>query len=172
MPAGIAIRRRPGLIRRDRGSDGELASRGERARAEVSWSGSPRLWRGLVTLFLVLMVVFSVIPLTIDLLGEPNKDYSLWYQVGVVIRQGMNIYPEPRHGPALPVHVPALGRGGPRVLEHSGQACDDARAGTQRTRRPGSGRSRCRSGWRPAARSRACGSIRCSPPCRHSASSP
>ncbi len=38
--------------------------------------------------------------------------------------------PRPRHGPALPVHVPALGRGGPRVLEHSGQACDDARAGT------------------------------------------
>lgn len=58
---------RPGLIRRDRGPDGELASRGERARAEVSWSGSPRLWRGLVTLFLVLMVVFSVIPLTIEI---------------------------------------------------------------------------------------------------------
>ncbi len=97
---------RPGLIRRDRGSDGELASRGERARAEVSWSGSPRLWRGLVTLFLVLMVVFSVIPLTIDLLGEPNKDYSLWYQVGVVIRQGMNIYPDPATGRLFPFMYP------------------------------------------------------------------
>ena len=97
---------RPGLIRRDRGPDGELASRGERARAEVSWSGSPRLWRGLVTLFLVLMVVFSVIPLTIDLLGEPNKDYSLWYQVGVVIRQGMNIYPDPATGRLFPFMYP------------------------------------------------------------------
>ena len=38
--------------------------------------------------------------------------------------------PRPRHGPALPVHVPTLGRGGPRVLEHSGRACDNARAGT------------------------------------------
>src|SRR5208337_1423229 len=97
---------RPGLIRRDRGPDGELASRGGRAGAEVSWSGSPRLWRGLVTLFLVLMVVFSVIPLTIDLLGKPNKDYRVWYQVGVVIRQGMNIYPDPATGRLFPFMYP------------------------------------------------------------------
>jgi len=97
---------RPGLIRRDRGADGELASRGERARVEVPLSGSPRLWRGLVTLFLVLMVVFSAIPLTIDLLDKPNKDYSLWYQVGVVIRQGMNIYPDPATGRLFPFMYP------------------------------------------------------------------
>ena len=97
---------RPGLIRRDRGPDGELASRGEPARAEGSWSGSSRLWRGLVTLFLALMVVFSAIPLTIDLLGKPNKDYSLWYQVGVAIRQGMNIYPDPATGRLFPFMYP------------------------------------------------------------------
>src|SRR5271157_137097 len=97
---------RPGLIRRDRGADGELASRGERARVEVPLSGSPRLWRGIVTLVLVLMVVFSAIPLTIDLLDKPNKDYSLWYQVGVVIRQGMNIYPDPATGRLFPFMYP------------------------------------------------------------------
>ncbi len=97
---------RPGLIRRDRAPDRELGSRGERTGADASWSGSPRLWRGLVTLFLVLMAVFSAIPLTIDLLGKPNKDYSLWYQVGVVIRQGMNIYPDPATGRLIPFIYP------------------------------------------------------------------
>jgi len=52
------------------------------------------------------MVVFSAIPLTIDLLGTPNKDYSLWYQVGVVIRQGMNIYPDPATGRLFPFMYP------------------------------------------------------------------
>jgi len=97
---------KPGSIRRDRGLDGEPGSGGEGTRVDASWSSSPRLWRGLVTLFLVLMVVFSAIPLTIDLLGKPNKDYSLWYQVGVVIRQGMNIYPDPATGRLFPFMYP------------------------------------------------------------------
>ena len=94
MPAGRAIRVPTRVKRRDRGPDVEVRTR--RARAEPAWSGSPRLWRGLVAILLVLMVVFSAIPLAIDRLGEPNKDYSLWYQVGEVIRQGLNIYPTPR----------------------------------------------------------------------------
>jgi len=104
-PAG-----RPGLIRRDRGPSGEIASRGDRERqrasARAAWSDAPRLWRGLVAFFLVLMVVFSAIPLAIDLLGRPNKDYSLWYQVGVAIRQGMNIYPDPATGRLFPFMYP------------------------------------------------------------------
>ena len=97
---------RSGLIRRDRGAGGELAPRGERARVKAPLSGSPRLWRGLVMLCLILMIVFSAIPLTIDLLDKPNKDYSLWYQVGVVIRQGMNIYPDPATGRLFPFMYP------------------------------------------------------------------
>jgi hypothetical protein len=36
----------------------------------------------------------------------PNKDYSLWYQVGVVIRQGMDIYPDPATGRLFPFMYP------------------------------------------------------------------
>ncbi len=97
---------RRGLIRRDPGPDRDHASGGEVAGAQVSACGSRRLWRGVVTLLLVLMVVFSAIPLAIDLLGKPNKDYSLWYQVGQVIRQGMNIYPDPAAGRLFPFMYP------------------------------------------------------------------
>ena len=56
--------------------------------------------------FLLLMVVFSAIPLTIDLRSMPNKDYSLWYQVGVAVRQGMDIYPDPATGRLFPFMYP------------------------------------------------------------------
>jgi hypothetical protein len=65
-----------------------------------------KLWRSLVALFIVLMVIFSAIPLTIDLLGMPNKDYSLWYQVGVALRKGMDIYPDPATGRLFPFMYP------------------------------------------------------------------
>jgi hypothetical protein len=93
------------LIRTDRGREGVFTC-GDRRRERISWSGSPRLWWDLVSLFVLLIAVFSAIPLTIDLLGMPNKDYSLWYQVGVVIRQGMNIYPDPATGRLFPFMYP------------------------------------------------------------------
>ncbi len=52
------------------------------------------------------MVVFSAIPLTIDLWNMPNKDYSLWYQVGIALRQGMDIYPDPATGRLFPFMYP------------------------------------------------------------------
>ncbi len=67
---------------------------------------SPRLWSWLVGLFLVLAVVFSAIPLGIDLLEKPNKDYSLWYQVGALLRQGMDLYPDPSTGRLFPFMYP------------------------------------------------------------------
>ena len=59
-----------------------------------------------MAVFLLLMVVFSAIPLVIDLWNMPNKDYSLWYQVGVALRQGMDIYPDPATGRLFPFMYP------------------------------------------------------------------
>ena len=66
----------------------------------------PRVYRGLAIVFLILTIVFSAIPLAIDLLDMPNKDYSLWYQVGVVLRQGMDLYPDPATGRLFPFMYP------------------------------------------------------------------
>lgn len=74
--------------------------------ATAAGAFSPRVYRALAIVFLILMIVFSAIPLTIDLLDKPNKDYSLWYQVGVVLRQGMDIYPDPATGRLFPFMYP------------------------------------------------------------------
>ena len=70
------------------------------------WSRASPLERGLMTVLLLLMAVFSAIPLTIDLRNMPNKDYSLWYQVGIALRQGMDIYPDPATGRLFPFMYP------------------------------------------------------------------
>jgi hypothetical protein len=67
---------------------------------------SARYQRGLIGVLAVLMAVFSAIPIVIDLRGLPNKDYSLWYQVGVALRQGLNIYPDPDTGRLFPFMYP------------------------------------------------------------------
>ncbi len=95
-----------GLVRLDRGLDEGPRSKSKIGGAGALGAGSQRLWTWLISLFIVLIVVFSAIPLTIDFLGKPNKDYSLWYQVGVVIRQGMNIYPDPATGRLFPFMYP------------------------------------------------------------------
>jgi hypothetical protein len=87
-------------IRRDRGSSG-----GDTGPSHA-WYDTPRLRRGLLAVFLVLMVVFTAIPLFIGLSGRPNKDYSLWYQVGVALRQGLDIYPDPETGRLFPFMYP------------------------------------------------------------------
>ena len=97
-------------IRHDSGPTGNRAHGGPagslRDRVWAAWSGSSPLERGLMGVFLLLMIVFSAIPLTIDLLDMPNKDYSLWYQVGVALRQGMDIYPDPATGRLFPFMYP------------------------------------------------------------------
>ncbi|MGC8641854.1 MAG: glycosyltransferase family 87 protein [Isosphaeraceae bacterium] len=67
---------------------------------------SIRVYRGLAIVFVILMIVFSAIPLVIDLQEMPNKDYSLWYQVGVVLRQGIDLYPDPSTGRLFPFMYP------------------------------------------------------------------
>lgn len=87
-------------IRRDRGTGG-----GEMAPPHA-WHDSPRPWRTLLAILVVLMVVFSAIPMAIDLAGKPNKDYSLWYQVGEALRKGMDVYPDPETGRLFPFMYP------------------------------------------------------------------
>jgi alpha-1,2-mannosyltransferase len=86
----------------DREADRPAPNRNGNAALE----SSARLQRCLIGLLAVLMVVFSAIPIVIDLRGLPNKDYSLWYQVGVALRQGLNIYPDPDTGRLFPFMYP------------------------------------------------------------------
>ena len=66
------------------------------------------------------ILVFSAVPLINQLLGLSTKDYDLWYQVGVAVRQGLDIYPRPESRPALPVHVSPLRRRDARAAQHAG----------------------------------------------------
>lgn len=66
-----------------------------------------RCWENrLLILLAILLAIFSAIPLGNELAGKPNKDYSLWYQVGVAIRDGWNIYPDPAQGRLFPFMYP------------------------------------------------------------------
>jgi hypothetical protein len=52
------------------------------------------------------MVVFSAVPIANQLLGLSTKDYGLWYQVGLAVRQGLDIYPRPESGRLFPFMYP------------------------------------------------------------------
>jgi hypothetical protein len=67
---------------------------------------SRRLQPWLLGLLGVLMVVFSAPPLVNVFLGRPNKDYTLWYQVGEALRAGYDIYPDPASGRLFPFMYP------------------------------------------------------------------
>ncbi|MBV8488304.1 MAG: DUF2029 domain-containing protein, partial [Planctomycetaceae bacterium] len=92
----------PATLRHDQGSD---QARG-RARNPGLRRSSPRLSRYLPRLFALLAVVFSAIPIVIDLLNRPNKDYSLWCQVGQALRMGLDLYPDPASGRLFPFMYP------------------------------------------------------------------
>ncbi len=57
-------------------------------------------------LMAVLMVAFSAPPLVNLFRGEPNKDYSLWYQVGAAVREGLEVYPDPDSNRLFPFMYP------------------------------------------------------------------
>ena len=69
-------------------------------------AGSRRLRPWLLASLGVLMVVFSAPPLVNVATGQPNKDYSLWHQVGVALRQGYDVYPDPASGRLFPFMYP------------------------------------------------------------------
>jgi alpha-1,2-mannosyltransferase len=52
------------------------------------------------------MLVFSAFPVANLVLGYSTKDYGLWYQVGLAIRQGLDIYPRPESHRLFPFMYP------------------------------------------------------------------
>ncbi len=54
----------------------------------------------------LLMLVFSAFPIANLLLGLSTKDYGLWYQVGIAVRRGFDIYPRPETKRLFPFMYP------------------------------------------------------------------
>jgi hypothetical protein len=52
------------------------------------------------------MLVFSAFPIANLWLGLSTKDYGLWYQVGLAVREGLDVYPRPESGRLFPFMYP------------------------------------------------------------------
>ncbi len=65
-----------------------------------------RLERGWWVVLVGIMLVFSAFPIANLLLGLSTKDYGLWYQVGLAVRGGLDIYPRPETGRLFPFMYP------------------------------------------------------------------
>ena len=79
------------------------SSRLRRERMETWWS---RLESGWWLALIGTMLFFSVVPIANLLLGLSTKDYGLWYQVGLAVRQGLDVYPRPESGRLFPFMYP------------------------------------------------------------------
>ena len=69
----------------------------------ASWARFERIW------WIALgaaMLVFSAFPIANLVFGYSTKDYGLWYQVGLGIRQGFDIYPRPESRRLFPFMYP------------------------------------------------------------------
>src|SRR5262245_29231015 len=69
-------------------------------------SGGARLERGWWVALVGIMVLFSAFPIANLLLGLSTKDYGLWYQVGLAVRRGLDVYPRPETGRLFPFMYP------------------------------------------------------------------
>jgi alpha-1,2-mannosyltransferase len=67
------------------------------------WARVERPWWGILV---ATITVFSAVPIANLMLGLPTKDYGLWYQVGLAVRQGLDIYPRPETGRLFPFMYP------------------------------------------------------------------
>ena len=67
-----------------------------RTRLEHDW------WKVLA----LMLLIFSAVPIGNELLGLSTKDYRLWYNVGLAVRQGLDIYPRPESGRLFPFMYP------------------------------------------------------------------
>ena len=64
-------------------------------KARRSGAGSSAAWW---VVLIGAMATFSAFPMGNLFLGLPTKDYGLWYQVGLALRHGLDVYPRPRRG--------------------------------------------------------------------------
>jgi hypothetical protein len=81
----------------------ETPSNPDESRGFARWTLIERAWWvGLV----ILMLIFSALPISNFVLGLSTKDYGLWYQVGLAVRQGVDIYPRPETGRLFPFMYP------------------------------------------------------------------
>ena len=94
------------------------------------------------------MLVFSAFPIANLFLGFSTKDYGLWYQVGLAVRQGLDIYPRPETDRLFPFMYPPSAAAMLGVGEHAGPHRVAAGPGDREFGVRGWPRSRFRSGWR------------------------
>jgi hypothetical protein len=106
---GIAPANRPSLRRDDAvgkaPEPADIEARGTLGPSQTSfgWARIERVWWvGLGGA----MLVFSAFPIVNQFLGLSTKDYGLWYQVGLAVRQGLDIYPRPETGRLFPFMYP------------------------------------------------------------------
>jgi hypothetical protein len=77
----------------------DAAGTGQRS----GWARIERAW------WIVLggtMLVFSAFPIANLILGYSTKDYGLWYQVGLAVRRGLDVYPRPESRRLFPFMYP------------------------------------------------------------------
>jgi alpha-1,2-mannosyltransferase len=86
-----------------KGNDAEPLA-GARENDLPAWSA--RVERGWWIALAVVMLVFSGFPIANLVLGLSTKDYNLWYQVGLALRQGLDIYPRPETHRLFPFMYP------------------------------------------------------------------
>lgn len=67
-----------------------------RVEAFGTWLDEPKVFRGLVSLFIALLIVFGTVPVLHALRGHSIKDYELWHQTGQIVLKGVEIYPDYR----------------------------------------------------------------------------
>lgn len=96
------------MVRRDQAANSarsraEMPSELVASRRLARWGRIERAWWLILA---ITMVVFSALPISNFVLGLSTKDYGLWYQVGVAVRQGMDIYPRPETGRLFPFMYP------------------------------------------------------------------
>ncbi len=96
------------VVRHDAGtstsSDGAETSADPRQNELPVWWA--RIERGWWVALAGAMLVFSAFPIGNLLLGYPTKDYGLWQQVGLAVRQGLDVYPRPETGRLFPFMYP------------------------------------------------------------------